>query len=158
MVCMNVCMGVCVGCGGCNMVLVSRTRCIPNHIHPHSPQVDVWSVGVIFYQCLYGKKARAIQCAHTVLTAAQHQPGSNWAPCHFVCPLYTHARDGAVSPGNFFHHCTYVHVLVEGTHIWRTQSLYICISSVVLCALSFTAIWTQPLSSVHFGAEHNVEG
>lgn len=26
------------------------------HLASQPPQVDVWSVGIIFYQCLYGKK------------------------------------------------------------------------------------------------------
>lgn len=27
-----------------------------------SNKVDVWSVGVIFYQCLYGRKVRKVGC------------------------------------------------------------------------------------------------
>lgn len=38
----------------------SKVHCVKygDHLYIISIQVDVWSVGIIFYQCLYGKKVR----------------------------------------------------------------------------------------------------
>ena len=48
-----------------------------------SSKVDVWSIGVIFYQCLYGKKVRR-------LIIAQRGRSGNW---HIALPIFLGMMD-----------------------------------------------------------------